>query len=375
MRSFQVQNGIKNHENNFHYGNNSVSNHAHIDKLKPSSLEQTRKVSNSGTVKKIFHDLKNISFVSKLRNFFDTHLNILIKFESFINNHTILSGASSSWDASRLKEGKHKKFEALGAEPVTLISSVGDTIDAKYLEASSFIKKIEEFGGKKKSFQLESTSLYQHREIGLKLQNNEQIHALEISMPPIESAGDPTTQELEIAAYYSSVHNLVMVKGQNGVAYAVTNEDYAKLADSKALNESNAIAHPDVFTWKDEEKKLEGKKKEFPEFGGFYFEDASKAKELKQLLIDMRIGLTPWQLTEADGKMFLIKKENKDDLARPGTKLNMHPTKDIDTKGKGTILLSIRQFDFQLTCYEQVKFIFSQMQRRLLRPKRISDQS
>jgi hypothetical protein len=211
MRSFQVQNGIKNHENNFHYGNNSVSNHAHIDKLKPSSLEQTRKVSNSGTVKKIFHDLKNISFVSKLRNFFDTHLNILIKFESFINNHTILSGASSSWDASRLKEGKHKKFEALGAEPVTLISSVGDTIDAKYLEASSFIKKIEEFGGKKKSFQLESTSLYQHREIGLKLQNNEQIHALEISMPPIESAGDPTTQELEIAAYYSSVHNLVMV--------------------------------------------------------------------------------------------------------------------------------------------------------------------
>lgn len=76
-------------------------------------------------------------------------------FRSFVNKWTVISGASQNWDAARLLDGRHKYLDKIGAEHLQLRNSLGDTIDATYLDASKVVQKLTELGGERGTFRIE----------------------------------------------------------------------------------------------------------------------------------------------------------------------------------------------------------------------------
>jgi len=67
---------------------------------------------------------------------------------SFINSRAVLRGATIPWDQGRLIEGKFKKYQKIGGEPLTLTTRTGDRISAFHFEVGNFHRQVEKMGGK-----------------------------------------------------------------------------------------------------------------------------------------------------------------------------------------------------------------------------------
>lgn len=67
---------------------------------------------------------------------------------SFINNRSVITGASKSWDPKRILDGKIEKFKQIGAEGVRLFTSTGDRIFGCHFSLENFHNKIQKMGGR-----------------------------------------------------------------------------------------------------------------------------------------------------------------------------------------------------------------------------------
>lgn len=67
---------------------------------------------------------------------------------SYINNRTIMRGATRNWDPDRIKNGKLKQFKEMRAESIRLNSPKGNSLHACYFSAANFDQEIAKMGGK-----------------------------------------------------------------------------------------------------------------------------------------------------------------------------------------------------------------------------------
>jgi hypothetical protein len=67
---------------------------------------------------------------------------------TFVNNRSIMRGASQAWDPKRLLDGKFKQYRAIGGEGVMLNTKSGDRIFGFYLSLPNFYNKVRQMGGR-----------------------------------------------------------------------------------------------------------------------------------------------------------------------------------------------------------------------------------
>lgn len=145
------------------------------------------------------------------------------------NAHTIMTGASKSWDPIRLKSGKHVAFGNVGAEHIELTSSTGCKVDAHMLKASEFIKNLENLGGKRLNFELnlkDSNLSGKNSEFpGIKFEKN-------------SSQWETAVKNLEAMNIYKSSWSIV--RSENAI-YVVPREHIEKIELAVNANEAELI--------------------------------------------------------------------------------------------------------------------------------------
>ncbi len=290
-------------------------------------------------------------FLEKAKRF----LNFIQAIGGFFNAHTIMTGASKQWDRERLSVGKHALLAKVGAEHVQLTSRTVCKVDGHFLNAATFIQRLEEMGGKRSlvEFEVQDPSFYSGKKCHLEIDGEFPIEMQEIVL----------TEEQQVRSKYGVLlieEHIAQTVGQNirivknpetGKYYALNQESFSRLSslegvDFKGNFKKGAIKESSQTT------SLLPEKKDFPIIK--FEKNSSQWKEALKMLEEMKIEKTPWTTIEKDDALYLVPIQHRGKLElgieKKGCVLKEKPASlSAESDERGTVLLTMNQSDV----YEQ----------------------
>lgn len=280
-------------------------------------------------------------------------LNPLIWLRSSLNKHTIIRGAETQWDATRLLTGKHISLYKAAAQHVQIISKTGSVVDAHYLEASQLVSKLENCGGQKKIFKLNlpEDSPYISKRVELIMKDGTLIDIEELNIT------EKNKNQLEdVKTAFFQFDKKVIKDALTGRYYIIPSVFVEKLYQSEYYNkETKSFESLNIQSSSSRSIVNENYTTEFP---GFQFaKNSPGTQEAKEILKGMNLNNSGWSTYEIGDTLYLVRADDitKLDLSNNADKkitiTSREPSlKDkLDDSERGTVLLSMNQ----LNIYEQ----------------------
>ncbi len=292
-------------------------------------------------------DVSGLDMKERMRVRASRALNFMRLGKGAINSSTIMMGASKSWDAKRLKEGKHQHLRAMGAEHVQLTSSTGCKVDAHYLDASEFIKKLEDLGGQRTLCEYTPPPALRGKEYTCHV-NGKPVVLREIPLDPSEIKKNDISLRVQLTQAVG--HTVKILPGPGGKFYMTSESSEKVLKESGLITDGEITENVDLQEVPTEESQ-QHEKMSFPtiEFPG------DKALEAKALLDSLQVKKSPWELANTGKTFTLVQKEHRDKLdlclqnQAQGKEFKTPVNTPVESQERGTVLLSMPQ----LGIYEQ----------------------
>lgn len=124
--------------------------------IEPHAVKTTEERAVEKAVNEPFEELGKTKFFDFTGNAWDSFLRKVARFLDFtkylggaLNSNTIIRGSLKEWNPERL-EKKHVLLNEYGAEHLQFTSKTHEKVDAHYLDASKFLHRLDEMGGKRK---------------------------------------------------------------------------------------------------------------------------------------------------------------------------------------------------------------------------------
>lgn len=272
------------------------------------------------------------------------------------NAHTIMAGASKSWDPERLKTGKHALLAKIGAEHIQLQSRTGCKVDAHFLSAASFANCLENLGGIRSIFQLDvkDASIFSGKKCLCMIEDGFPIEMQEIELNEEQQEKNKFGRFIidERISLVTGIEQRVVQDEKSGKFYLLDSLATSKLSNAGMLNFKNKLVGVNIQETS-QISSLLSKEMEFP---GFKFEKSSSEwKEAKALLEDMKINKSSWGIVETEENGYLVPCQHMGKIKWAASKndevslVERHSSTFTESSERGTVLLTVNQSDI----YEQ----------------------
>lgn len=297
------------------------------------------------------------SFFRKIARFLD-----FTKFlGGSLNSNVIIRGSLKEWDPQRL-EKRHNLLNKFGAEHLQFTSKTHEKVDAHYLDASKFLHRLEEMGGKRKVLKFdipEDSPFYKAKKVNVLVEGELSITMHEIDTSKV-NLDDKETLQAAVGTFLRFGKKLVKDE-TTGKFYVIDLTSYNRLLKTTYHHTPEGASATDPGIFRDFEIDGEGKwednflnfKQEIPAIE-FKREDFEKHKDIQ---LERYLYQTGWDfvflgdtyyLTRRNdcpqAEMFFLQNRVKD----PEMTLQIADAKPLETTKK-TIILTQNQTDI----YEQ----------------------
>lgn len=339
--------------------NNHISKHDNTRNNPNITTLITKKIT-----KLDFSGLKSVTEKIAIKT--ERYFNFIKRIQGFIYKYSILRGSSINWDKERLVNGKHEQFEKIGAKKLELTSKTTCKVDAHYFSTDSFMKKIEEMGGKRMNFNFETNPLLN---LGKKCQidaNGVKIDIIKINLPLEYQELD--NKILIISEYYKNIlnENVNIYKRNENEFFIVKTKDTMSLFKNKLINYDenfNNLIKSDVKidVLSKTEELLINTEQSFP---GIKFEKTTNHKEIKKLFNELKLDKSSWSIVESQNAIYIAPKQHIGKLylalkSKYGSTIEESEIKPTTSQtSNGVVLLTMNQSDiYEQYPHEMLTFI------------------
>lgn len=283
--------------------------------IEPHTVKTPEESAIEKAVDEPFEELGKTKFFDFTGSAWDSFLRKVARFLDFtkylggaLNSNTIIKGSSKYWDPERL-EKKHVILNEYGAEHLQFTSKTHEKVDAHYLDASKFLHRLEEMGGKRKvlKFDLPKESPF----YGAKRVNLLVVDGFPITMHELDTSkidlNDYKVLTMAKATFHGFDKTIVRDKA-TGKFYALDWTSYERLLKATEYRlKSHNLSVFEGFKMEGEgkpENNFLNLKQEIPAIE-FKVDDFEKHKDLDLLKY---LSGTGWGFVTIGGTKFLVRR-------------------------------------------------------------------